>query len=259
VYRGLDVGSAKTRPEERGDIPHHLLDVVYPAEDFTAGAFAQLAKACLARISGLPILVGGTGFYLRSLLDGLSPAPVRNAELRERLSNSTALHRFLRRIDQAAAARIHANDRQKLIRAIELAIAVSSPAPREPLKGYRVLKLGVNPAREDLYGRLNRRSAAMFENGLLEETAALLAAGVPAEAKSLQSLGYKQAVGVLENRLTREQAVAELQMKTRHYAKRQMTWFRREADVQWLDGFGDDNSVADAAVSLVKAFHHHHF
>ncbi len=253
VYRGLNIGSAKTPPEERQGIPHHLLDVVSPLEDFTAGLFASRARACLDEIAGrdaLPVLVGGTGFYLRSLLDGLSPAPAKNPELRQRLHHSNGLHRFLRRLDPAAAARIHANDRQKLIRAIELALAVSSPAPRQPLEGFRVLKIGLNPDRGTLYSRLNLRSQAMFDRGLIEETQSLLQSGIPPNARAMQSLGYKQAVALIAGQITREEAIADVQTKTRQYAKRQLTWFRHETGVQWLDGFGEDPDIQQRAMAL---------
>ncbi len=257
VYRGLDIGSAKTPVQERRGIPHHLLDVVSPVEDFTAGAFAARAQDCLRQITArgaLPVLAGGTGFYLRSLLEGLSPAPPANAALRQRLSGSPALHRFLRRLDPAAAARIHPNDRQKLIRAIELAITVSSPSPRAPLNGFSVLKIGLNPDRASLYERLNLRSRALFDAGLLEETQAQLDAGIPPTAKGLQSLGYKQALAVMEGRMSREEAISDVQIKTRQYAKRQMTWFRRERDVQWLEGFGEDREIQKRALTLVDHF-----
>jgi len=163
-----------------------------------------------------------------------------------------ALHRFLRRVDSSAAERIHANDRQKLIRAIELAIAVPSPSPREPLKGFRSLKIGLNPERAELYKRLDRRSVAMFEAGLLEETRRAIESGIPPNAKGLQSLGYKQAVAVLEGRSGLAEAIAEVQTRTRQYAKRQMTWFRREREVEWLAGFGDETEVQEAAFRLVR-------
>jgi len=259
VYRGLNIGSAKTPVEERTGIPHHLLDVVEPTEDFTAGEFARRAEACLRDIAArakLPVLVGGTGFYLRSLLDGLSPAPGRNEALRERLNQLVlhrpfALHRFLRVVDKGSADRIHPNDHQKLIRAIELALTVSSPAPRKSLKGFRTLKIGLNPDRAELYERLNRRSAAMFELGLLQEVRDLIDAGVAPDAKGLQSLGYKQAVAVLEGRMSLEDAIADVQTKTRQYAKRQMTWFRQEREVQWLTGFGDNQKIQRDALAAV--------
>ena len=264
VYRGLDIGSAKTPVAERGGIPHHLIDIVKPEEELTAGSFTKLARDCLREVAArrrLPVLVGGTGFYLRSLLEGLSPAPGRDAGLRQRLTQvverrPAALHRWLRLrgADPAAAERIHANDHQKLMRAIELASARMTPLPREPLLGFRILKIGVNPPRSDLYRRINARSAAMFAGGLLDEVRGILAASVPAEAKGLQTLGYRQAVAVLEGRMPEADAIEEVQRKTRQYAKRQMTWFRRERDVTWLDGFGDESGVQEAALALVAEF-----
>ena len=260
VYRGLDIGTAKTLTEERRGIPHHLLDVISPDDELTAGAYSQLARACLQNIAcrqTLPVLVGGTGFYLRSVLDGLSPAPPRDSDLRRRLSELTArrpgaLHRFLRRVDSAAAARIHAHDHHKLMRAIEL--SASPPSPRQPLSGFRVLKIGLNPPRTDLYARINERTVKMFELGLLRETQHLIDSGLHPQSKALQSLGYKQAVAVLERRLSVREAIVEIQTRTRQYAKRQMTWFRRETAMHWLNGFGDSPEVQDSALSLVADF-----
>ena len=261
VYRGLDIGSAKTPVAQRGEVPHYLLDVVSPQEELTAGTYSNLARNCLEAVTAsgkLPIFAGGTGFYLRSLIQGLSPAPGRNPELRRRLTDlvsrrPAALHRFLRRADPAAALRIHPNDHPKLMRAVELSAAVP-PSPRVPLAGYRILQIGLNPARPDLYQRLDRRSEAMFQGGLLDETNALLAAGVSGETRALQSLGYKQAVAVLAGRLAQADALKELQTKTRQYAKRQMTWFRREPDMHWLDGFGDSMEIQESAKVMVDAF-----
>jgi tRNA dimethylallyltransferase len=259
VYRGLDIGSAKTQVTERNGVPHHMLDIISPAEELTAGGYAMLARSILKDISSrrkVPVLAGGTGFYLRSLLAGLSPAPVRNPDLRVRLDalaarRPAALHRFLRRADQPAAQRIHPNDHQKLTRAIELSTQ-SVPAPREPLTGYNLLKIGLDPPRSELYDRINRRVLRMFEGGLLEETRALLDAGVPAASKALQTLGYKQAVAVLENRMSCAEAIVEVQTRTRQYAKRQMTWFRREPSVNWLSGFGSEPSIQQTALALIS-------
>ncbi len=261
VYRGLDLGSAKTPPDQRRGIPHHLLDIAGPEADLTAGAYASLARTVLAELStrqALPLVVGGTGFYLRSLLDGLSPAPGRDPALRQRLYKVTerrpsALHRLLSRRDPSAAARIHPNDHQKLIRAIEISADPAPLSPRQPLTGYSVLKIGLNPSRPELHQRLNQRTAAMFRDGLLAETQALLDAGLPANAKSLQSLGYKQAVQVLVGQLTVEQGIEKCQTRTRQYAKRQITWFRRETDVHWLDGFGDDPAIQARAAHLLMS------
>ncbi len=262
VYQGLNIGSAKTPAAERQGVPHHLMDILSPLEELTAGAYANLSRACLLETAGrgaLPVLVGGTGFYLRSLLEGLSPAPSRNEDLRVRLAavaerRPGALHRFLRRADREAAERIHANDHQKLIRAIELASTASAPPPpREPLTGFRIIGIALNPPRAELYARLNQRVVKMFESGLLAETQSLMDNGVPPHGKALQTLGYKQAVGVIEGRLTQEQAVEELQTKTRQYAKRQLTWFRNQHHFRWLDGFGDEVEVVGEASRMVEA------
>jgi tRNA dimethylallyltransferase len=265
VYRGLNIGSAKTPPPARLGVPHHLIDIVDPDVDFTAGEYARLGRQVLKDMQArraLPIVAGGTGFYLRALIDGLSPAPRRNEKLRLRLGRvasrrPAALHRFLRRCNPLQAARIHPNDCQKVIRAIELA-SLAQMLPREALKGFRILRLGLNPERPALHARLNRRCEAMFSagsaNGLLEETRQLLASGIPSSAKSLQSLGYKQALQVLNRELPLDLAVNECKTKTRQYAKRQMTWFRSESGVEWLDGFGTDPAIQTAARTRVREF-----
>ena len=262
VYRGLDIGSAKTPAAERATVPHHLIDVADPNAELTAGAYAELARAVLADITSrkrLPIIAGGTGFYLRSLLDGLSPAPARNPDLRTRLANvaahrPTTLHWLLQRRDPNCALRIHANDHQKLIRAIELSAVTEPLESRLPLTGYAVLKIGLNPPRSELYQRLNLRTAAIFENGLLGEIQALLEGGVSPTAKSLQSLGYKQAIQVLMQQMPLAEAVADCQTKTRQYAKRQLTWFRRESNINWLEGFGHSAEIQTQAERLVSDF-----
>ena len=258
VYDGLDIGSAKTPLAERAGVPHHLFDVLLPSGEMTAGEYARRAVAVLGEIrarGALPVLAGGTGFYLRALLDGLSPAPLRNSELRERLAalaqrRPQALYKFLKKRDPEAAARIHPNDHQKLMRAIE--IAGQAKEPRRSLQGFRVLKIGLNPPREALYDKLNRRTAWMFENGLLAETEALLTSGVPANARSLATLGYRQAVAALTEGMNKQAAVLECQVRTRQYAKRQLTWFRAEADLHWLNGFGTDEVIRFEANELVS-------
>ncbi len=223
-----------------------------------------MARPVIQSISAagrIPILVGGTGFYLRALLDGLSPAPARNEQLRRRLAKMAArrpgsLHRYLSYRDPATGRRIHPNDHQKLIRAIELTHLAGRPAsevqeqPRDRLEGFAVCKIGLNPDREALYARLNQRTVRMFAEGLLEETKALLHSGLSPESKSLQSLGYKQAVQYLRGELTREAAIAECQLRTRQYAKRQLTWFRAEKGVAWLQGFGTEEHVQREAVAV---------
>ena len=268
AYCGLNVGAAKLSPAERLGIPHHLIDVVNPGDNLTAGEYVRIARPVLKEIRRRdhnPIVVGGTGFYLKALLDGLSPAPARDEKLRVRLAalarrRPNGLHRILSVQDPVAASRIHPNDHQKLIRAIELSMLAKQPAsdtqsrPREGLTGYAVLKLGLSPDRKMLHSEINRRTEQMFREGLLEETESLLRAGYSTDVKALQSLGYKQAVNVLSGNLSLADAIRECQTKTRQYAKRQMTWFRVEQGVHWLTGFGNDPDVQAAAVREVQDF-----
>jgi tRNA dimethylallyltransferase len=268
VYRGLQIGSAKLPVEARRGIPHHLIDILSPDQELTAAAFSHLARKAIDDLrikQRLPIVVGGTGFYLKALLDGLSPAPSRDEELRVRLGTMAArrplaLFRFLRSQDPETAQRIHPNDHQKLIRAIELTLLTGRPVtktqslPRDSLRGFDVLKLGLAPQRALLYEHLNQRSAHMFENGLIAETRAILDAGFSPAAKPLQSLGYKQALNVITNHMDIREAIQECQTKTRQYAKRQITWFHREPDVNWLPGFGDDNQIQQQALEIIDEF-----
>ncbi len=265
MFREFDVGTAKPSAEERDRTPHHLLDCVDPAEYMTAGEYARQARQVLREISErghLPIVVGGTGLYLRALLEGLFPGPQRSEELRERLRESAArrgpdhLHRVLRRLDRVAAEKVHANDIPKLIRAIEVCLASRQKISelwqqgRDPLQGFRILRVGLDPDRVALYERINERARQMFEAGLVEETKTLLQK-YGSTTRSIESLGYKQAVQFLQGELNREQAIQSAQQAHRNYAKRQMTWFRREADVTWLKGFGDDPQIQREALQRV--------
>jgi tRNA dimethylallyltransferase len=264
VYRGMDLGTAKPTKEERARLPHHLIDVADPDQPFTAGEYSRQARAALREIAGrghLPIVTGGTGLYLRALTEGLFAGPERQHELRARLATSRAkhgegwLHRLLQRLDPASAARIHANDAAKLIRAIEVCMTARKPLSqvlaRDPLTGFRLLRIGLNPPRQVLYARLNQRCAEMFAAGLVEETRVLLARFGP--VKALDSLGYRQALAVLSGTLSAEAAVEAAQQGHRNYAKRQLTWFRREPEVHWIAGFGDEAETTHAAEDLVKA------
>lgn len=266
VYRALDIGTAKPSPRERALVPHHMIDVADPNEDVTAGGYARQARVAIAEITQrgkLPIIVGGTGLYLRALLDGLFPGPSRSEELRERLRATAArhapghLHRMLRRLDAAAAARIHANDTPKLIRAIEVVSRAGSPISqmwqqgRDALTGYASLKLGLDPDRAALYTRINHRCEQMFARGLVEETRVLLEHY--GQVRPLTSLGYRQALDFLGGAISREEMIAAAQQGHRNYAKRQLTWFRREPDVRWLNGFGDDMTIQVQADALLRA------
>jgi len=267
LYRHFEVGTAKPTQEQRGLVPHHLLDIAEPDEPFTAGEYARQARAIIREIAGrgrLPIVVGGTGLYLRALLEGLFPGPQRSEDLRVRLRlraaelGSPYLHRILARLDPQAASTIHANDVPKLIRAIEVCLASRAPMSelwkergRDALRGFRILRIGLNPAREQLYDRINRRAQQMFDGGLIEETKSLLDRFQ--SIAPLNALGYKQAMLFLRGEITREQAITAAQQGHRNYAKRQMTWFRREPDVLWLEGFGDDPTIVKQAAELVSA------
>jgi tRNA dimethylallyltransferase len=267
TYREFDIGTAKPSAAERALVPHHLFDCVAPTLSMTAGEYSRQARQVLTEISArnrLPIVVGGTGLYLRALLDGLFPGPQRSEELRERLRERAAgrgptyLHRILLQLDRAAAEKIHANDTPKVIRAIEVCLASRQKMTelwqqgRDPLQGFRILKLGLDPDRAALYNRINGRARQMFESGLVEETQRLLKK-YGASAGPLASLGYRQAVQLLQGELSREQALQAAQQAHRNYAKRQMTWFRREPEVAWLKGFGDDSQTQQEALRRVVA------
>jgi tRNA dimethylallyltransferase len=265
MCREFEIGTAKPTPAERARVPHHLLDIVDPAGYVTAGEYARRAREVLQEIKSreaLPIVVGGTGLYLRALLEGLFPGPQRSEELRLRLrrraeeKGSAYLHRILLRLDPTASAKIHANDKPKLVRAIEICLASQAKVTemwqqgRDPLPGFRLMRLGLDPDRNALYERINQRAQRMFTSGLAEETRALLAK-YGGTARPLAALGYKQAVQLIRGEISHDTAVRAAQQAHRNYAKRQMTWFRREPDVTWLAGFGDDASVQIEAISKV--------
>jgi tRNA dimethylallyltransferase len=276
MYREFEIGTAKPTAAERAEVPHHLLDCVDPLADVSAGEYARQARQVLREIvlretalsendqrRHLPIVSGGTGLYLRALVEGLFPGPQRSEELRNKLRGRAEkrgtehLHRILRRLDSAAANRIHANDVPKMIRAIEVCLASRRPMTelwrhgREPLQGFRILRLGLNPEREVLYARINQRAAKMFDEGLIAETERLLEK-YGAQARPLASLGYKQAVQFLRGEVDRELALAAAQQAHRNYAKRQITWFRREPDVHWLAGIGDDPAIQAEGIAIVE-------
>ena len=266
IYRGFEIGTAKPSAAERARVPHHLLDAIEPGETITAGEYARRARRVLEEIkqrSRMPVVVGGTGLYLRALLDGLFAGPERSEGLRERLRARQRrrgpewLHRILRRLDPAAAQRIHAHDAPKVIRAIEVCLAARQPMTelwrqgREPLRGFRILRLGLDPERNALYTRINERARRMFDVGLVEETRRLQEQ-YPG-AWPLASLGYKQAAQYLSGAIDLKLAIHAAQQAHRNYAKRQLTWFRREPEVHWFHGFGDDSCVQQEAAEWISA------
>jgi tRNA dimethylallyltransferase len=267
VYRDFEIGTAKPTAEERARVPHHCIDIVSPERDYSAGDYQRDGRTAIAAIAArgrLPIVTGGTGLYLRALLEGLFDGPQRSEPLRARLRRSATRHgagwlsRLLGRLDTNASSRIHANDTPKLIRAIEVSLEARRPiteawtAGAAPLSGYRILRLGLAPERVALYRRIDTRAAAMFDRGLVAETARLMAK-YGADRRIFDALGYRQARQLLAGELTEAQAIEAAQRGHRNYAKRQVTWFRREPEVRWLAGFGDDAAIQQAAAEAVAA------
>ena len=267
VYRGFDIGSGKIAPEERRGVPHHLLDALEAEEQFTARDYRRAALYVLAGIKArrhLPVFVGGTGLYLRAVFMGLFEGPPRSEALRGRLRalaerrGREFLHRLLKRLDPEAAARIQPRDTQKTVRGLEVCILARTPISkmqargRSGLEGYRVVKVGLDPERKELYARIDKRVERMFAMGLLEETRALLARPDPSRIKALGALGYRQACAVAKGEMSLPEAILQTQAATRRYAKRQMTWFRHEPGITWLRGFGDDPRIQAQAISLLQ-------
>jgi tRNA dimethylallyltransferase len=267
AYRHFDIGTAKVSPAEQRGIPHHLVDLVEPQEVFTAGEYRRRALEVLAdlrRRDKVPILTAGTGLYLRALLEGLSDAPERSEELRDRLRKKVELHgpaylhRLLTRMDREAAARIAPRDTQKIIRAIEIrALAKKSVGDvhrggRTRLEGYAVIKIGLQPDRAALYAKIDARVEAMLRAGWMEEVRSLISQGVPADAKAFQFIGYSELRSCTEAGRGAEEASEQIKQSTRQFAKRQITWFRKETEVRWLAGFGDDPDILTAVLGLLR-------
>jgi len=268
VYRGLDVGTAKVGPEVRAEIPHHLIDVADVAEFFSAGRFEKLAREALAGIRGrgrVPILVGGTGFYLRTLLYGIFEGPERDESLRERFRRIEsrrpgALHRWLTKVDPPAAARIAPNDFQRLHRALEVYCLTGRPLSRHfgtsetAVEGFQPRLYFLDVSRELLYERINRRVAAMLDAGLIQEVERLLAAGCMPEAKGLEAIGYRQVMAFLRGEITCLEMAERIRIETRHYAKRQMTWFRKERGLVPVTGTGEDPALQERVLDDLRIF-----
>src|SRR6516225_2583536 len=268
LYRGFDIGTAKPSEEERSGVAHHLIGVLDPREVATAGSYRARAEAVLADLRArkrLPIFTVGTGLYLRALLEGLADAPLRSEELRERIWASAEsheaghLHRMLKRMDPASAEKIATGDEQKLVRAIEVCLLAKKPlsevhrSGRNPLRGWRTLKVGLSPDREALYERIHGRTMAMLAAGWIDEVRGLVASGLPEDAKPFDFIGYRELRAVLRGQMQLEEARAAIQQATRRYAKRQLTWFRREPQVLWLTGFGSDTQIQQRTLSSIRA------
>ena len=268
IYRYFDIGTAKLTPAEMRGVPHHLIDILDPDQVFTAGEYARLGREALSAISSrgrLPVVAGGTGFYLRALFEGLFRGPSRDPALRERLAaretrKPGSLHRLLRRFDRAAAARIHPHDVPKVMRALEVCLVARRTVTemflegRDRLEGFRALKLGLAPERDALYRRLDQRCSRMFESGLLDEVQQIRGRGFSLDVKPFESHGYRQAVQLLRGELNLKDAIFYAQRNTRNYAKRQLTWFRKEPDMEWLKGLGEESHVQHAALARAREF-----
>jgi len=273
LYRGFDIGTAKPGLSERKGIPHHLIDVLAPTMAATAGGYRELALQTLEdlrRRERLPVFTVGTGLYLRALLEGLADVPQRSEKLRERLRASIEehppghLHHVLKRLDPEAAGKIAPADEQKLIRAVEVCVLARKPISevhrtgRVPLEGWRVLKIGLMPPREKLHERIHARTDAMLERGWMREVQALLESGLAQDAKPFDFIGYREMRAVLRKEITLEVARTAIQQATRRYAKRQLTWFRKEPGVQWFSGFGDDPVVQAGVIDWLQSQHLEH-
>ena len=268
LYRGFDIGTAKPHLNERRGVAHHLIDVLDPSETATAGGYRELALMVLEDLrqrERLPILTVGTGLYLRALLEGLADIPQRSEELRERLRNAAKekppgyLHRILKRLDSQAAAKIAPADEQKLIRAVEVCLLAHKPISevhrtgRQPLEGWRVVKIGLMPPREKLYERIHARTASMLERGWMQEVQDLFKSGLSENAKPFDFIGYRELRAVLRNELPLQKAREAIQQETRRYAKRQFTWFRKEVGMQWFSGFGDEGEMQASVFEFLKS------
>lgn len=262
IYRGMDIGTGKPTQAQRSGINHHLLDVVDPRSVFSAGEYAQQVRALLPSLrerGALPVVVGGTGLYLRSLLEGLFDGPPRDEKFRTRLHALIArgglrhLHSWLARVDPESAVRIMPRDIPRIVRALEVYVLTGITlsrhfrSDRKPLQGWNIIKLGLNPPREELYQRINDRVQEMLASGWINEVRALLESGVNPRAQAFAALGYRRVVEHLQGRLELAAMVSCIQADTRHYAKRQWTWFRKDRDIHWLDGFGTFPEVQQTA------------
>jgi tRNA dimethylallyltransferase len=270
IFRHLNIGTAKPSPEEKRRVPHHMIDIREPTEVFTAGDYQREARKVLEDIRGrgkLPILVGGTGLYLRALTEGLFKGPARSSYWRNRLEmigerkGRNYLHRVLSRLDPQAASRINGRDKPKIIRALEVRLETGKALsqhleerPRQPLTGFRLCVIGLNPARSELYRRIDERVQRMFDSGLPAEVRELLAQGIPPSAKPFEAIGYRHLLANEDSCNPKEETVRIIQRDTRRYAKRQMTWFRKQTDVVWFDGPGDDDEIKKKVLQFVQNF-----
>ncbi len=266
VYRYMDIGTAKPTAEERARIRHHLLDIVTPDQPYDAAAFAQGARSVIEALHAqgkIPLVVGGTGLYMKALTRGLCPGPSANPEIRQDLLDDLKrhglswLHLELHRVDPFSAARIHPNDRQRILRALEVFRSTGVPLSHwQKAHGFRralypTIKLALFRDRHDLYDRIDRRVLHMVDQGLVGEVESLLRRGYPCTLKPMQSLGYRHMCQYLAGTMTLEEAVRTMQRDTRRYAKRQMTWFKGDQEFQWFHA-ESRREIVKAVLSALK-------
>jgi tRNA dimethylallyltransferase len=268
VYRRIQIATAKVPPSDRRGIPHHLIDIVEPTENFTAGDYAREATKLIREIESrgrVPVLAGGTGFYLRAIVQPLFEGPKTDLRLRERLirlrdrRGAAHLHDLLRRVDPQSAARLSPRDWSRTMRAIEVyfqtgeRLSEAQPVtPEPPDFASRVRVIALNPPRDLLYARINERADLMFEGGLVEEVESLISSGVPWDAKAFQAHGYRRVVEHLRGARTREDALNQMKLDTRHYAKRQLSWWRAWPAVKWINRFGNEPEAFEEAAAGVR-------
>ncbi len=266
VYRGMDIGTAKATQEERSRVAHHLIDVVNPDEEFTVARFVALghqAAFTIADRTCLPVVVGGTGLYIKALTEGLVDAPGGDESVREhlvdqeRLKGEGTLYRLLQEHDPEMAIRLSPNDRVRIVRALEVFHLTGRPLSElQSQHGFsdnpfRILKIGLNPDREVLYGRIDQRVNRMIHEGLVDEVKGLLSQGYGSNLKSMQAIGYREIIAYLQGRLSSEEAVGLIQRESRRYAKRQLTWFRRDPAIIWVDSLKEFGKIHE----LIECFY----
>ena len=268
VYRDIQIATAKVPIEERKGVPHHLIDFVPPSINYTAGEFAREAATKIDEIESrgrVPILVGGTGLYLRALRNPFFPSPQTNEDIRRRLNEiredrgADYLDRLLQKLDSASAKDLYPRDWPRVQRAIEVRLQTGKsmseqktrrPEPHESTRRLRIIAL--NPPRAELYARINNRTEGHFSAGLVEEVETLLSKGVPANSNALVAHGYRRVVEYLAGKRDLASAIDQTKLDVRHYAKRQLTWFRKEPGVEWFDGFGEDSRINQSVLKAVS-------
>jgi len=269
VYREIEIATAKVPLDERKGIPHHLIDFVPPSINYTAVDWAREAARKIEKIESgghVPLLVGGTGFYLRALRRPFFNSPQTDESLRRRLNRirkkrgAEHLHNILQRLDRRAAQQLYPRDWPRVQRAIEVYLQTGRsivdqkderPEAHESSRRLRILAL--NPPRAELYARINERTEAHFEAGLVEEVRDLLSGGVPPESNALGAHGYRRVVEYLQGKRNLSSAIEQTKLDVRHYAKRQLTWFRHEPGVEWFAGFGEENRILAAVLEALAS------